>query len=134
MNLADVMDEIGDALDGITGLRVYRWPAAEVTPPAAIVTYPDRVEFDGTFGRGMDRLTVPVVVVAGRASERAARDNLARFCDGSGALSVKAAVDGHEYTTAHTARTTQIEFDVFTMNGIDYVSAIFEIDVVGSGA
>jgi hypothetical protein len=133
MNLADLMDEIGDALDTITGLRVYRWPAAEITPPAAIVTYPERIEFDGTYRRGMDRVTIPVIVVAGRASERAARDNLARYCDGSGATSVKAAVDGHTYTVADSVRVTQIEFDVFTMNGADYVSATFDIDVVGLG-
>lgn len=56
MNLGEVMDEIGDRLDTIAGLRVYRFPPDNVQPPAAVVTYPDSYMYHQTFRNGMDRI------------------------------------------------------------------------------
>lgn len=93
MNLADVMDQIGDRIDTIDGLRVYRYPPDNVQVPAAVVTYPEDYTFDATYGRGMDRLTLPVIVMVGRVSDRKSRDQLAAYCDGSGEKSLKAAIE-----------------------------------------
>ena len=89
MDLAAVMDELGDRLATINGLRVHRWPPDNISPPAAIVSYPDSYEFDSTYSRGMDRVEVPVVVVVGKVSERAARARLSGYIAGSGPASVK---------------------------------------------
>ncbi len=35
MNLADVMDQVGDRLETIAGLRVYRYPSDSPAAPAA---------------------------------------------------------------------------------------------------
>lgn len=93
MNLADVMDEVAARVDTIDGLRVSAFPPDQVQPPAAVVTYPEEYLFDETYGRGMDRLTLPVIVMVGRVSDRKSRDQLAAYCDGSGARSLKAVLE-----------------------------------------
>lgn len=84
MILGDVMDEVGDRLDTIPGLRVYRYPADSVAPPAAVVTYPLEYRFDEAYTRGMDRMSLPVVVLVGKVSDRASRNRLSDLFDRSG--------------------------------------------------
>lgn len=135
MIVADVMDQLGKALESVVSLRgrVLYYPPAKITPPAAIIAFPDSVDFDQTYGRGMDRITIPVIVVAGNVSVRAARDRIVAFCNGSGSKSVKTALDGGTYTACDTVTVNSAELDIFTMSGIDYISATFEVDVTGSG-
>jgi hypothetical protein len=134
MNLDDVMQALADRLDTITGLRVHAHPPDKITPPAAVVTYPDRVDYDQTYARGMDRLELPVVVLVGKVSARASRDDLARFVDGSGAASVKAVIESGTYTAFDTVRVTEAVFDIVSMAGVEYLSATFTCDITGSGA
>lgn len=134
MNLADIMDAIATQLDTITGLRVTAYPPDQVQPPAGIVTYPDSYTFDGTYGRGMDRITIPVVVVVGRVYDRATRDLIASYCDGSGTSSVKAVIEAGTYTAFDTVRVESVEFDVVTIAGTDYMAATFNLDIAGSGS
>lgn len=135
MDLAAVMDEIGDALDTIDGLRVFRYPPdGPPSPPAAIVTYPEDITFDATYGRGADRMTLPVVVLVGRVSDRSARDRLAAYAAGSGARSVKQTVEGATYAALDDLRVIEAEFDVYTVGGVDFLAATFRLDIVGSGS
>lgn len=84
MDLGEVMDEVGDRLDTLDGLRVHRYPADAVTPPAAVITYPDEYMYDDTYARGMDRMTLPVVVLVGKVSERVTRNRVADWLNRSG--------------------------------------------------
>jgi hypothetical protein len=134
MNLADVMDEIGDKLDTITGLRIYRFPPDSVNPPAAIVTYPETYTYDETFGRGSDRMTLRVIVLVGRVSDRSSRNQLGDYVDGSGSESVKAVIESGTNTDFDTARVTSVEFDMIQVSGVDHVGATFMVDIFGEGA
>jgi hypothetical protein len=134
MDLADVMDAVANRLDTITSLRVHAYPPGTVTPPAAVVSYPETVAFDETYGRGMDQMTVPVVLVVGKVSDRAARDALGAYCDGSGSASVKAVLESGTYTAFSTLRVTDIDFDTVTIGGTDYIAALFSLDITGSGS
>lgn len=134
MNLATVMQELANRLDTITGLRVHAHPPDKITPPAAVVTYPDTYTYDQTYARGMDRLELPVVVLVGKVSARASRDDLARFCAGSGAASVKAVLESGTYTAFHTVRVTQAVFDVVSIGAVEYLAATFTVDITGTGA
>ncbi len=134
MDLAVVMTAIADRLDTITGLRCFAYPPPTLSPPAAVVSYPDTLTFDETYGRGMDRMDLPVVVVVGKPSDRTARDALAAYCKGSGAASVKAVVESGTYSAFHTVRVKDIEFDVVTIAGVDYMAALFTLDIAGSGS
>ena len=137
MNLQAVMEEIGDRLDTIEGLRVYRYPPKRITPPAAVLAAPETYTYDETYGRGMDRITLPVVLMVGDATDRAAWKNLSVYVDGAGPTSVKTIVETPPtggYTELDTVRATGVEFDVWTMTGIDYIAAIVSLDIAGKGA
>lgn len=97
MILSDVMGEVAARLDTIDGLRTHAYPADLVTPPAAVVTYPTEAEFDTAYARGMDRITLPVVVLIGKVSDRASRDRLSAYLDGSGAKSLKRVIEFEPY-------------------------------------
>lgn len=133
MNLKNVMDQIATQLDTISGLRCYPYPADSVTPPAVIVSYPDTVTFDETYGRGMDRLTLPVVLVMGKVYDRATRDNLMAYCNGSGSTSVKQVLESGTYTAFDTIRVSSVEFDAVSIAGTDYAAALFSLDIAGQG-
>lgn len=138
MNLADVMQEVADELDTITGLRCFGYPPDKITPPAAIVTYPEDYTYDAAYGRGMDRLTVPVVVVVGKVSDRQAVKDLGKYADGSGAASVKAVLDAkttaHGWTKCGEVVVKRAVFDLVTIAGSPYLAATFTLDITGAGA
>lgn len=135
MDLGAVMDEIGDQLDTITGLRVYRYPSDNPAVPAAIVSYPDTYTYDATYARGMDRIAdLPVIVLVGKVSDRASRDAIAAYVGGSGASSVKAVVEAGEYTAFDVVTVTGVEFDVIGIAAVEYLGATFTLDIAGTGA
>ena len=134
MNIAAVMDEIGVALDTIDGLRVHPWNRSKITPPAALVTLPSLVTYDQTYGRGSDRVELDVVVLVGKASDRASRDQIARYADGSGTHSVKAALEARTWTTCHEVTASECEFATYTVAGTDYLGAVFALVIHGQGA
>lgn len=133
MIISDVMDEVANQLDTIPGLRCFAWPTQGVNPPQAIVNYPDDYTYDVTAGRGFDRLTLPVVVVVGQATQRTARDTLSAFMNGAGANSVKAVIEAGAYTAFDAVRVTSVDTDIYTMNGGEYVVAVFQLDIMGQG-
>lgn len=133
MNIADVMDELGAALETIPDLRVFPYWADRVTPPAAVVTWPE-VTYDLTFQRGTDRMELPLIVMTGKVDARSARDLMAKYADGSGTYSVKVAVDSYAATGYDTATVQRVEFGVTQMAAVEYLSATFFVDVVGDGS
>lgn len=134
MDVQAVMTEIGDRLDTIDGLRVFRYPPDDVTPPAAVVAFPETYTYDETFGRGMDRMTVPVTVVVSRADDRAAAENLAAYLNGSGPKSIKQVIEADDPTSFDTSRVVDAEVTAFRLGDVDYIAAIFNLDIAGTGA
>lgn len=134
MNLHNVLEAIATQLGTITGLQVHSFPPDAIYPPAAVVDYPESITYDVTYGRGVDRMTVPIVVLVGRVSDRSSREQLAAYCDGSGASSIKAVLEAGTYTAFGAIRVQSVEFDSYTWNGVDYAAALFTCDVSGSGA
>lgn len=133
MDLEDVAAELGTALATIAGLRVPPWGVERVTPPAAIIALPERIEYDYSgYNRGADRFPdLAVVVLVGKPEQRASRKAIAAYADGSGPKSVKAAVEAHTYTSCDTVRVAWAEFDDAKYAGVDYLAAIFHLDIVG---
>lgn len=137
MNVGDVMDEIAERLRQAPSLagRTFAYPPGSVSPPAAIVSYPGQAQFDETYGRGTDRMSGGMVFLAvGRPTERQTRDQMTKYLDGSGAESVKALVDGDgDYESCDSVTVTGWEIDTYSIGGVDYLTAVFELDVVGPG-
>lgn len=126
--------DLGAALGAIDGLRVFDYWADRVTPPAAVVEWPEAITYDATMGRGGDRLTLPVLVMVGKADMRNAWQQLAAYAAGSGASSVKAAIERHPPIAYDSARVTRVEFGVTVVASVDYLAATFTVDLIGSGA
>jgi hypothetical protein len=135
VNPADVRDAIVARLDDIAGLRVTGYPPAQVVAPAGIVSYPEKIDFDLTYGRGMDRIPDwPVVLVVGKATERTAADRLYEYAAADGALSVKRALErGPGPAAWDDLQVTSCEFDVVEIAGVSYVAALFHLDIKGQG-
>lgn len=134
MIIADVMDELGAALDTIPGLNVYPFWADRIAPPAATVGFPDTYTFDSAFQRGADTAVFPVFIRVGTVDARSARNELSRFVDGSGSASVKAVLESAVYTAVDSVRVQSAEFDVTTVNSVGYITAIFQVETIGSGS
>lgn len=135
MDLEAVSEEIRTALGGITGLRVPVWGVGEVQAPAAVVTLPESVDFDETYGRGKDRYPdLQVVVLVGSPEERASIKALAKYVAGSGAKSIKAVLEAYTWTTCESVRVTGADFPRATFAGTPYLAAAFHLDIIGKGA
>lgn len=133
MNVGEAMDGLADALAEIADLRVFEYPPDSIVAPAAIVSYPDPLDFDLVMGRGGDRASFPVHVLVGKASDRAARDALVLYMAGAGERSVKAALEadptlGGAVDSTRVTSVVGVDLDV---GGVRYVSATFTVDVVG---
>lgn len=136
MKLAAVMDEIAERLrqaPSLAGRRTHAFPPAQVSPPAAIVTYPSVYTYDESYARGLDHMTGVVVVVVGKPTERQTRDQLTKYCDGDGPESVKALLEPDGYTSCDGVRVEGVEFDVYSIGGPDYLVAVFSLDIYGPG-
>lgn len=134
MNLGDVMQAVADRIDTIADLRVHAYPPDAVQPPTAIVTYPDTYTYDATYGRGMDRISdLPVVLLVGKVSDRASRDTITKYVNGSGAASIKAVVESGTYTAFDTVRVTGVTFDIISIAAVEYLGATFTLDIAGQG-
>ncbi len=134
MRLDLVMDEAATVLAQISGLRVFAYPPDSLTDPAGYVSYPLSVDFDQEYQRGGDQFTdLPMVLVASRVTDRAARTTVAEWASGSGPNSVKARMEEHSWTSCDDLTVTSCEFGVETIAGAQYLAAVFKATVVGPG-
>lgn len=133
MNIDTVMTEVATRLKTIAGLRVFDHPVDEVQPPTAIVSLP-QITFDQTYGRGSDRYNMPVLFVIGKVESRAARNNMAPYVAGSGPKSVKAVLEGFTPVAFDAVRVQGVDFDVVTFGTVEFLTATFLLDIMGSGA
>jgi hypothetical protein len=132
INVSTVMDGLGVRLATITGLRVFDFVPDSFSPPAAVVSLPQMVEYDLTMARGADRGSFQVYVLVGKASDRSARDQLAAYIAGTGSSSVKTAIEAGKTLggAAHSTRVTGASVSVVTTAGSEFLTAIFDVDVV----
>ena len=120
-------------MDGIAALLVtaalcdnnYAWPADSVTVPCTVVGYPTRIEFDGTFARGMDTWTFPLWHVVGRSNTKDARDRLSTAMnDGT---SIKSALDGAQ--SFGDVRVTEARVAEITVGAVAMLAVEYEVEV-----
>ncbi len=123
LTVGAVMDALGVQLSTVTGLRVFDFEPLSAQPPFAFVGMPDTLTYDQTFGRGSDRMTIPVVVCVGNQVDRAARDAISAYADGA---SIKAALQA---ATAFSCRVTDVTFGSVMLAGGNYFGATFSVDV-----
>lgn len=137
MNLKAVREELAARLATIDGLNTYPFRPDKITPPAAFPDLPDRINYDGTYERGMDSIPIPVNVLVGKLSAQASQEQIADYVAGEGPRSFKATLDSspsNPYTSCDDVHVKSVEFAVFTIAGVDYLAASFSVDITGNGA
>ncbi len=118
-------------LGTISGLRIVANEPDRLNPPAAAVGLTS-LTFDQTFGRGLDVFELVVRLYASRADDRAGQDRLDAFLAGSGALSVKAALEADKSLAgiAQSLHVTAVEnYGVYDVGGTGYYGAEFSVTV-----
>ena len=137
MNLGDVMQEVADRLDTIDGLRVFAYPPDQPPPaprrdrhlPGLVHVRRDVRPRHGPHG------CCPSWLLVGKVSDRAARDQITDYLDGSGADSVKAVIESGTYTAFDTVRVMSVEFDRHPRRQASTTSPPrFTLDIAGQGA
>lgn len=133
MRLAAVMDEVAAKLGTIGALKsVVGWPVGSVSSmgvPGAVVSYPESWNPHAAYARGAEEIKgLVVVVVVGRASERASRDLLSEFIN-----DVVTALESGGYTACDELTVSNIDFDTVRIGETDHIAAVFDCDIVGSG-
>jgi hypothetical protein len=141
MNITAVMAEVAIAL---TGLGTDESPIrCEVgNPPnlqmpgrgsVAVVPFPDTVQYDGAYGRGMDTIDQAIVLVVGKPTDRVTAERITKYCSGEGTYSVKQVLQNFPWTTCDGVHVTNAAFDAVTIGGIDYMAVEFAIEIWGQG-
>jgi hypothetical protein len=132
MNPSQVRDGLKTRLQTITGLRVYDLIPEPVTPPCAVVGQLD-LTFDIDNARGLDQANVDIYVIVQRFSERAGQDKLDAYLAGSGASSIKTAIEGDRTLggTVSTLRVTSAESGQYESQGNLFLSYRYRLTIWG---
>lgn len=133
-DLEAIHDGLETRLATISGLRVCS--VDRVSVPAAVVGEVE-IDFDQSMGRGLDAMEWKIRVYASSASDRAGLTKLNSFLAGSGALSVKAAIEGDRTLggAAQTLRVVRVGgYGVYEVAGQQYMGAEFTVAVWASGS
>lgn len=135
MNIFDVMREIADKMRTIPKFGVYDFSADSVTVPCAVVALPEAITFDQTYGRGTDRARLEIMVLESRLSDRSSSVRIVEYAQAEGSRSIKARVDSEfaEYSSCDDVHVVSCEFDIVRISGIDYLAAIFTVEIEGPG-
>lgn len=136
MNVESVAEELAARLRRIPGLQAHTVPPGSIVAPAAVVAFPSRVDFDLSGDRGTDSATFPVLVMAAKVGGSInAWGILSKYLNGSGAYSVKAALEDSD-PVAGVLDFVQVEdgsTEVTKWGDIEYLTLSFTVTVVGSG-
>lgn len=130
MAISDLRKGLANNLKKISGLRVVETLPDVVNPPMAMIGL-NKVAYNQQNQRSMAEYTFKITVVLGRVSERTAQQALDVLV-APGAGSIKAAVEsdrtlgGFAYEVFIPELTA---YGAITVNGIDYLSAEFSVQV-----
>lgn len=135
MDLDAVAQGLADAAGQITGLAAFPYLPDSIPAPAFVVG-DVRVDFDQTFGRGLDQAVITCQVLLGRADDKASQSALNGYLSGAGAPAVKAALEtdgtlGGACDDVHVRRVIGRRY--YQVGDTQYVGAEFEVLVIGSG-
>lgn len=133
--LPEIIEAIAPALDGlIPPASRFARPVPNISGPAAICSYPEEMSFTGIYARAMDRWTdVPLIIAWGRPTNVDVMDQVTRWTDGADDQSIVACLEAHTWQSCSDVTCTKANFDVLSIGGTDYLCAMFNLDVVGSG-
>lgn len=129
-SVANLRVALASAMGTISGLRTSATIPDAPRPPIAVVM-PDRIAYDLNARRGADTYFFTVILIVGRADDRAAQNNIDAFIVGDN--SVKAAIEADRTLggVANTCRVTEMtNYSSLPIGETLYLSAQFTVEVV----
>lgn len=129
--IADIRDGIAANLATISGLRTTTTIPDNPQPPVAIIQ-PSSITYDRAFQRGLDEYNFVVTLIVGRASERQAQRLLDLYCAGTGASSVKTAIESNRTLTGLIQDLRVIamrNYGTISIGEVTYLAAEFDLVV-----
>lgn len=136
MDVTAVFQGLSDAADEIEGLRCFPFMPDSITPPTFYVLELE-IAFDQTFQRGVDDFNpITCRLLASRATDKYGQKQLEQYMKGSGALSIKAAIEA-DRTLGGACDSLQVTgvrgMGQYEHAGITYYGADFLVRVIGRG-
>lgn len=119
-------------LETIKGMRVYDLIPSVPVAPASVVGQLD-FTFDLNNARGLDQANLDVVVLVQRFTERTGQNDLDKYLAGSGAYSIKAAIESDLTLggACNTLRVTSAEAGTYAAGDIEFLSYRYRLTVWG---
>ena len=132
IKISKVRDALGENLSSITGIRIYDKIPDVVVPPCAIVGQLD-FTFDIDNARGLDQASVDIFVLVQRISERAGQDKLDELLAGTGAKSIKTAIESDRTLggLVNTLRVISAESGTYLTGDQEFLSYRYNVTVWG---
>ncbi|HEY7821633.1 MAG TPA: hypothetical protein VIG24_02305 [Acidimicrobiia bacterium] len=127
--LADLRNGLATRMSTIQGLRTSSTVPDAPRPPIAVVM-PDRVVYDLNARRGADTFLFTIILLVGRADDRAAQNNLDNYIVGDN--SIKAAIEADRTLggKANTCRVTEMNsYASMIIGETVYLAANFAVEV-----
>lgn len=121
-------------LDTISTLRtVYDYIPDTAPPTPSAIVGNVSLDFDEALQRGLDLATFSVYVVVSRMSERSGSETLDALLAGSGAGSVKTALEagGTLAGSCQTVRVTRASPISISMGGVEFFAYEYEVEAYG---
>lgn len=136
MNPAAVRAGLKTNLSAIKATQVSAYLLSNPSPPTLMVMA-GPTQFDQAMGRGVDRWTLVVQGITGLASDQSAQQKLDEWRRGSGATSVKAAIESDKTLggTCQNLLVTQVSGDnIYSPDGKGpYLGCEWTVEVLGTG-
>lgn len=130
--VSELRTGLANNLATIQGLRTSPTIPDQINPPLAVII-PNTITFDTAFSRsGGDEYEFIVTLIVGRVDERTAQNRLDAYCSGSGASSVKAAVESDKTLggKAFDCRCVSLRnYNQISVGDSMYLSAEFVVQV-----
>ena len=121
-------------LDTVSTFRtIYDYVPDTAPPTPSAIVGNVSLEWDEAMQRGLDRATFSVYVVVSRMAERSGQETLDSLLAGSGAGSVKTALEagGNINGSCSTVRVTTATPISITMGGVDFFAYEYEVEAYG---
>lgn len=131
MTVSDLRTNLAANIATITGLRTAAVVPSDPKPPIAVVM-PNSITFDTAFARGLDEYEFVVLVIVGKVDDRTAQNTLDGYCNPTGALSIKTAIERDKSLGGHaqTLRvTTMRNYAALSIAENTYLAAEFTVQV-----
>lgn len=134
MIIDNVADELLARLAGIEGLKTHKGMPGTLTVPAAVLPLPERIQYQGAYRRGMNRITWPLLVLVTKVTDRLVLPRLSAYASSSAEVNVPRVLETGTYTAFDVVTVLSAETDVVTWGAVDYAAVLFELDIVGPGS